>query len=251
MQLLLALAPPLRTFAFGQTRALLPLVGRVRTLHTAGSSPANLAATSTSTSAPSSPPSPEPLAEPSSSTLKASSTPAAAPTDTAVDPSTPAAAPRKLTWAEQDALVRERLLERDGGGLGVPQGEWNGLARNVKDNMVRLCLEATACLTPTRLTPVLAPAVSSDLAASVTVACSLCIIKLVPASIPFLFLAADVHPHVSTRLDILMLYKASLLDADRVKTAMIQVRVQAVDTERREVGRGAGTGNRLEERKVV
>lgn len=63
---------------------------------------------------------------------------AAAPTD-AVDPSSPSPPPaRPLSWAEKDALVRERMLERDGGGLSVPAGEWNGLARNVKDNMVRL-----------------------------------------------------------------------------------------------------------------
>lgn len=70
----------------------------------------------------------------------------AAGTPASPSPPAPAAGPeqhapvKKLTYAEQDALIRERLLERDGGqsGVSTENGEWNGLATNVKNNMVRV-----------------------------------------------------------------------------------------------------------------
>jgi hypothetical protein len=43
-----------------------------------------------------------------------------------------------MTVAEQDAALREKLLGREGGSLGVNQSEWNGLAPHVKANMVSL-----------------------------------------------------------------------------------------------------------------
>lgn len=43
---------------------------------------------------------------------------------------------RKQTVAEQDAALMATLQDMDGGGGAVEEKEWNGMARNVKENMV-------------------------------------------------------------------------------------------------------------------
>ena len=159
MQSCYALSLPPRAYALIQTRALLALAGRRRSLHTVGSAPVDLAASSStrpSTSTSTHPPASlaetraEPAVQPDSAAVAAAATALALTVAeveaAAADPSPPLPAPaaRKLTYAEQDALIKERLLERDGGGLSVGEGEWNGLARNVKDNMVRMPGRAAA-----------------------------------------------------------------------------------------------------------
>lgn len=39
--------------------------------------------------------------------------------------------------AEKDAELLAKMEGRDGGQMAVEPGQWNGLAKNVKDNMVR------------------------------------------------------------------------------------------------------------------
>ncbi|EIM91594.1 uncharacterized protein STEHIDRAFT_153224 [Stereum hirsutum FP-91666 SS1] len=44
---------------------------------------------------------------------------------------------KSQSLVEKDAELLAKMQGRDGGDLAVEPGEWNGLAKNVKDNMFR------------------------------------------------------------------------------------------------------------------
>lgn len=79
---------------------------------------------------------------PSSSTSDEEAAPLPQVTEGDSKPDTTSTRPaRELTLAERDSLAHQKMLDRDGGSLGIEKAEWNGLRPGVKENMVR-----TPCL---------------------------------------------------------------------------------------------------------